>query len=145
MADPNNLDRFVDAQDGVWEGALAELEAGRKRSHWMWFVFPQARGLGHSAMSEHYGIASLDEARAYLDHPLLGPRLTRCAQATLGCGVASLGQIFGAPDDVKFISSMSLFRLAEGDAAIGPWQAALDRWHSGKLDMRTVELMSIIP
>jgi uncharacterized protein (DUF1810 family) len=141
MADPHELRRFVDAQDGVWEGALHELEAGRKHSHWMWFVFPQARGLGHSAMSQHYGIGSLEEARAYLAHPLLGPRLVRCTRAAMGCGVGSLGQIFGPPDDAKFISSMSLFRLAEGEDARGPWQGALDRWNGGELDQRTVELI----
>jgi uncharacterized protein (DUF1810 family) len=141
MADPFDLERFMKAQAGVYDMALAELTAGRKRSHWMWFVFPQARGLGHSAMSQHYGLSSLEEARAYLDHPVLGPRLRRCAEAVLDCGEASLNRIFGAPDDVKFISCMSLYRLAEGERGGGPWQTALDRWNGGKPDPRTMELM----
>ena len=140
MADPYQLQRFLDAQDGVWEAALRELSEGRKRSHWMWFVFPQARGLGHSPMAHHYGVGSLAEARAYLDHPVLGPRLVRCAEAALGCGEPDLHRLFGSPDDMKFISSMSLYRLADPDGD-GPWQAALDRWNGGRLDERTVALM----
>lgn len=139
MADPHDLDRFLEAQAGVYETGLAELAAGRKRGHWMWFIFPQARGLGQSAMAHRYGVASLDEARAYLAHPALGPRLIASAEAVLGCGEPSLRRIFGAPDDMKFISSMSLFRLAGGDYA--PWQTALDRWNGGRLDPRTVALM----
>jgi uncharacterized protein (DUF1810 family) len=141
MADPFDLQRFVDAQAGAWETALRELGEGRKRSHWMWFVFPQARGLGHSPMAHHYGIVSLPEAQAYLDHPVLGPRLVRCAEAALGCGEDDLHRLFGSPDDMKFISSMSLFRLADPQGA-GPWQTALDRWNGGRPDPRTVELMS---
>ena len=144
MADPFDLDRFITAQAGVYETALAELVAGRKRTHWMWFVFPQARGLGQSAMAHHYGIETLEEARAYLAHPLLGPRLLACTEAALGCGVASLHQIFGAPDDVKYISSMSLFRLAQGADGL-PWQRALDRWSAGQLDPRTVEMFAVSP
>jgi uncharacterized protein (DUF1810 family) len=143
MADTYDLQRFVEAQGGVvWESALAELIAGHKQSHWMWFVFPQARGLGRSAMAWRYGIASLDEARAYLAHPLLGPRLDRGADAVLHSGQPSLNAIFGSPDDMKFISAMSLFRLAEGEARQGLWQAALDRWNGGQLDPRTVELIA---
>src|SRR5262249_43064969 len=96
MADPFDLERFVSAQEGVHEQALRELQAGRKRSHWMWFVFPQARGLGRSPMAQHYGVGSLAEARAYLAHPVLGPRLLSCAQAVLDCGEASLHRIFGS-------------------------------------------------
>jgi uncharacterized protein (DUF1810 family) len=139
--DPHDLRRFVNAQASVYEQALAELKAGAKRSHWMWFIFPQARGLGHSPMAQHYGIGSLEEARAYLEHPLLGPRLETCTGAVLACDERPLRQILGAPDDVKFISSMSLFRLAQDDGA-GPWQSALDRWNAGELDALTVELLA---
>ncbi len=114
-ADPYNLERFVAAQAPVFERAIAELRAGRKRTHWMWFVFPQERGLGRSAMSYRFGIASLAEARAYLAHPTLGPRLIACTEAVLLHPGASLGAIFGCPDDVKFCSSMSLFSVAAGE------------------------------
>ena len=141
-ADPYGLERFVKAQAGVYERALAELTAGRKQSHWMWFVFPQACGLGRSSMAQHYGVGSLDEARAYLAHPVLGPRLAACAEAALACGQPSLPVLFGSPDDLKFISSMSLFRLAD-DEGRGPWQAALDRWNGGRPDERTAALMQV--
>jgi uncharacterized protein (DUF1810 family) len=141
-ADPYDLDRFVQAQAGSWEQALTELIAGRKRTHWMWFVFPQARGLGRSSMAQRYGIASLEEARAYLAHPLLGPRLERCTRAVLDCGVPDLHAIFGAPDDVKFISSMSLFRLADAGPG-GIWQTALDRWNRGRLDAGTHQIFPL--
>ena len=139
-ADPFDLERFVQAQAGVHERALAELAAGRKQSHWMWFVFPQARGLGHSPMAQRYGVGSLAEARAYLAQPVLGPRLIACSEAALGCGEPSLRALFGSPDDLKFISSMSLFRLADPEGH-GPWQTALDRWNSGQVDQRTAALI----
>src|ERR1700753_2225748 len=103
------LDRFVDAQDGGYERALGELRAGRKTSHWMWFVFPQIKGLGFSAMARRYAIASLEEARAYLDHPILGDRLRDCTELVLLHRDSSARQIFGSPDDLKFHSSMTLF------------------------------------
>ncbi len=112
--DPYDLERFVAAQAPVFERALAELRAGRKRTHWMWFVFPQERGLGRSAMSYRFGIASLAEARAYLAHPTLGPRLIACTEAVLAHAGTPLGAIFGSPDDVKFCSSMSLFSRVAG-------------------------------
>ena len=142
MADDDafELERFVEAQEGVFERALDELKAGCKRTHWMWFIFPQTRGLGHSAMAQRYGLGSLEEARAYLAHPVLGPRLVACTEAALECRAPSLHALFGSPDDMKFISSMSLFRLAD-TAGRGRWQAALDRWNSGRLDARTVALM----
>ena len=102
--DPSNLERFVAAQAPIFPAALAELRAGRKRSHWMWFVFPQLRGLGRSSMAELYGIVSLAEARAYVAHPILGPRLTLCAEAVLAIEGKSLHAIFGSPDDLKFCS-----------------------------------------
>ena len=101
-ADPFDLERFVTAQAPVFTTALAELKAGRKRSHWMWFIFPQLRGLGHSSTAFFYGISSLAEARAYLAHPLLGPRLEICTEAVLGIRDSTLNAIFGSPDDLKF-------------------------------------------
>jgi uncharacterized protein (DUF1810 family) len=139
MTDTFNLQRFVDAQgNGVFERAVAELAAGQKRSHWMWFVFPQARGLGSSPMARTYGVGSLDEARAYLDHPVLGPRLRWAAQTVAGSGAATLRDLFGSPDDMKFISSMTLFRLAEPG---GVFDEALGRWTEGRGDDRTAGLV----
>ena len=138
--DPYDLHRFVTAQEGVFDRALAELKAGRKQSHWMWFVFPQARGLGRSPTAQHYGIGSLDEARGYLDHRVLGPRLLAATQAALDAPAPSLHALFGSPDDMKFVSSMTLFALAAADPA--PFQAALDRWNGGRQDDRTPSLLS---
>jgi uncharacterized protein (DUF1810 family) len=107
-ADLFDLERFVTAQEVVFPAVLAELKAGRKRTHWMWFGFPQLRGLGHSSMATFYGIASLHEARAYLGHPLLEPRLDLCTRIVLELEVGSLQEIFGSPDDMKFQSSMTL-------------------------------------
>ena len=136
-----DLDRFVTAQAAVFDTALAELRAGRKRSHWMWFVFPQLRGLGHSAMAERYGIASLDEAQAYLAHPLLGPRLILCTRTVLALDERSLQAIFGAPDDLKFRSSMTLFARA-AEAAESPFRQAIDRFCAGHADPRTQALLA---
>jgi uncharacterized protein (DUF1810 family) len=134
MADPYELQRFVDAQAGVYETALAELAAGRKRSHWMWFIFPQLRGLGASAMAERYGISGLEEARAYLDHPLLGPRLRACVEAVNRIAARSASEIFGSPDDLKFRSSMTLFAAAED----GPlFRTALGKYYGGAEDPLT--------
>jgi uncharacterized protein (DUF1810 family) len=112
MSDPFDLARFVSAQAPVIKSALAELAAGRKASHWMWFVFPQIAGLGASPTARRYAIASLDEARAYLAHPVLGPRLERCVEALLGHGGLSARQIMGSPDDMKLRSSLTLFARA---------------------------------
>ncbi|GLK88002.1 DUF1810 domain-containing protein [Pseudomonas turukhanskensis] len=109
MADPYNLQRFVDAQASTYEHALAELEAGKKQSHWMWFIFPQLEGLGHSANAQRYGISGLDEANAYVTHPILGPRLHACAEALLAWSQRTAREIFGSPDDIKLCSSMTLF------------------------------------
>ena len=110
MNDPFDLARFVEAQQRDYQQALDELRAGAKRSHWIWYVFPQLRGLGRSEMAEHYGISGLDEARAYLAHPLLGPRLEDCARALLSHRGRSARQIMGSPDDLKLRSSMTLFQ-----------------------------------
>lgn len=112
MDDPFNLKRFVDAQAAVYETVLGELRAGRKRTHWIWFIFPQAKGLGRSAMSEHYAISSLDEARAYLAHPVLGPRLKECVDLVLLHEGRTLEEILGPLDAMKFRSSVALFREA---------------------------------
>jgi uncharacterized protein (DUF1810 family) len=139
-ADPFNLERFVTAQAAVFPAVLAELKAGRKRTHWMWFVFPQLRGLGQSSMAAFYGIASLHEARAYLAHPLLGPRLDRCTRIVLNLENGSLHRIFGSPDDMKFQFSMTLFAVAAADPS-SPFYKALDRWCGGTLDAQTLRLL----
>jgi uncharacterized protein (DUF1810 family) len=139
-ADPFDLERFVTAQEAVFPAVLAELKAGRKRSHWMWFVFPQLQGLGHSSMAAFYGIISLREARAYLTHPELGPRLVRCTRTVTNIEGGSLHEIFGSPDDMKFQSSMTLFALAAADPD-SPFYKALDRWCGGTLDAQTLRLL----
>jgi uncharacterized protein (DUF1810 family) len=137
--DPHRLERFVEAQRPVYETALGELKAGRKRSHWMWFVFPQLRGLGSSGMADFYGIASLAEARAYLAHSVLGPRLRAATAAVLAVQGGDLRAIFGSPDDMKFRSSMTLFeRAAAGEDAFGD---ALERLCAGARDDRTLALL----
>ncbi|ATU93216.1 DUF1810 domain-containing protein [Phyllobacterium zundukense] len=136
-----DLERFVVAQAPVFEIALKELQGGRKQSHWMWFVFPQLRGLGHSPTAEFYGIASLDEARAYLAHPLLGSRLYLCTDTVLQIEAHSLQSIFGSPDDIKFRSCMTLFTMAVGGAD-DPFFQALKRWCEGRPDEKTLTLIS---
>jgi len=139
MVDPFQLQRFVDAQAPVFETVCAELRAGRKASHWMWFVFPQLRGLGRSAMASAYGIASLDEARAYLAHPLIGPRLRQCTQRVLDVEGRDAHAIFGSPDDRKFRSCMSLFADVAGGRSV--FDAALDRFFDGRPDPATLRLL----
>ncbi|HEY8564014.1 MAG TPA: DUF1810 domain-containing protein [Beijerinckiaceae bacterium] len=138
--DPFDLRRFLEAQALVHEQALAELRAGTKRSHWMWFVFPQLRGLGRSPMAQRYGIGSLEEARAYLAHPVLRPRLEQCTQAVLGHADRTLYAIFGSPDDVKFSSSMTLFAQAD-PAPASLWRQAIDAHCDGRLDQATLDLL----
>jgi uncharacterized protein (DUF1810 family) len=134
-----DLARFVAAQAAVYDTALAELRAGRKRSHWMWFVFPQLRGLGHSPTAQFYGIGSAEEARAYLAHSVLGPRLAACTEAVLGVRSGTLHDIFGSPDDMKFRSSMTLFdAMAPG----GAYAEAIARWCGGEKDERTLALLA---
>lgn len=131
-----DLSRFVEAQAGVHEVALAELRAGRKRSHWMWFVFPQVEGLGTSPMAQRYALAGPDEARAYLAHPVLGPRLVECTRAVLAVEGRTLHEIFGSPDDLKFRSSMTLFEIAAGPGSV--FSEALDRRCGGVRDAATL-------
>jgi uncharacterized protein (DUF1810 family) len=141
LADPFDLERFVTAQAAVFPAVLAELKAGRKRTHyWMCFVFPQLRGLGHSSMATFYGIASLHEARAYFGHPVLGPRLDLCTRMVLELEAGSLDEIFGSPDAMKFQSSMTLFALAAAEPT-SVFYRALDRWCGGTLDPQTLKLL----
>jgi len=135
-----DLQRFVTAQEPVFETVLAELRAGRKRTHWMWFVFPQLAGLGRSSTARFYGIGSIDEARAYLAHPVLGPRLDLCTRIVLASDNSSLHAIFGSPDDLKFRSCMTLFSLAADDPD-NPFRQALDRWCDGRPDEQMVALI----
>ena len=139
--DPFDLDRFLSAQAPVYATALAELRAGRKRSHWMWFIFPQMRGRGASSMATFFGVGSLAEATAFLVHPELGERLTLCTRTVLDIEGRSLHAIFGAPADAKFRSSMTLFARAAGGRE-APFQAALDRFCGGLPDERTLKLLA---
>ncbi|MBD5653711.1 MAG: DUF1810 domain-containing protein [Candidatus Eremiobacteraeota bacterium] len=138
--DPFDLRRFMLAQTPVFATVVEELTAGRKQTHWMWFIFPQLRGLGSSRMAQHYGIGSLDEARAYLAHGELGTRLRVSTECVLGIADRSLGDIFGAPDDVKFGSSMTLFALAE-HVPQSIFRKAIERYCNGIMDERTVALL----
>jgi len=139
-ADPFDLRRFVHAQESAYTSALAELRAGQKRSHWMWFIFPQLRGLGSSPTSNFYGISSTDEARAYLQHAILRPRLVESTEAVLALEDRSLRSIFGSPDDRKFWSSMTLFSMAAGQSA-SVYSRALDRFFEGDRDPATLALL----
>jgi uncharacterized protein (DUF1810 family) len=138
MTDPYQLKRFVDAQDsdGIYGQAVSELRAGRKVSHWIWFVFPQIAGLGHSAISRNYAISSLAEAQAYLQHPVLGPRLTACARILMGIDGKSATEILGAIDAMKLRSSMTLFMKAARDEPI--FQNVLDKYYNGSPDPETI-------
>ncbi|MCP3373017.1 DUF1810 domain-containing protein [Bradyrhizobium cajani] len=139
MTDPFDLDRFVRAQHPVYRDVQAELSQGRKQSHWMWFVFPQVAGLGLSAMSQRYAIGSRAEAKAYLAHPVLGPRLTECTQLVLAVQGRTIHAILGAPDDAKFRSSMTLF-AAVSDQPL--FDQALARYFAGARDGVTLEILS---
>jgi uncharacterized protein (DUF1810 family) len=139
MNDPLNLQRFVDAQDLVYRSVIGELRAGVKQSHWMWFVFPQVTGLGRSATAELYAIQSLDEAKAYLAHPLLGGRLRECTQLMLDVSGKSARQILGNPDDLKFFSSMTLFARAARNETL--FRDALMKYFDGKEDATTLKLI----
>ena len=140
MSTDFDLDRFVAAQEGMYPGALAELRAGRKTGHWIWFVFPQLAGLGRSEMSRHYALTSLAEARAYLAHPVLGPRLRECADATLATRGRTAEEILGGIDAVKLRSSMTLFHRAAPDEPV--FQDVLDRFYDGVPDRATDELLA---
>ena len=137
MPEHDDLRRFVEAQDGVYERALGELRGGRKTGHWMWFVFPQIAGLGFSAMSQRYAIGSLAEARAYLAHPVLGERLRECAAAVLAVEGSSAEQIFGGIDAVKLRSCMTLFHRADPSEPV--FEAVLEKYFAGLADPATDE------
>jgi uncharacterized protein (DUF1810 family) len=136
---PGELSRFVEAQEWVYDQVLAELRAGRKRTHWMWFVFPQIDGLGVSATARHFAIRSLDEARHYLEHPVLGQRLKECADALLALEGSTASEIFGYPDDMKLKSSMTLFEQAAGTGSV--FARVLDKYFQGARDRRTLEIL----
>jgi len=142
MRDAFHLQRFIDAQQPVYAAVCAELRAGQKRSHWMWFIFPQLAGLGHSAIARRFAIVSLDEARAYLAHPVLGARLVECSRLVAALDGRTVEQIFGYPDDLKFRSSMTLF--AQADPALGAapvFAACLQKYFNGQPDPATLALL----
>ena len=134
-----DLQRFVDAQEPVWDDVLAELLAGRKRTHWMWFVFPQVQGLGRSSTARHYAVADLDEARAYLAHPVLGPRLRAACDVLLGLTGTSASAVLGSPDDLKLRSCVTLFAAADPDEP--RFSAVLAHWYDGEPDPATRRLL----
>ena len=140
MDDPYNLERFVQAQAHDYERALAEIRNGHKRSHWMWYIFPQIDGLGSSSMAQRYAIKSADEARAYLAHPVLGPRLLACAEAAVANAGSDATEIFGSPDDLKLRSSATLFAtVSEPDSV---FHRLLLKFYPGGPDMTTLRLLS---
>ena len=139
MADAYNLDRFLKAQEDTYDTALDELRAGRKRSHWIWFIFPQIAGLGMSPTSQFYAIKSLDEAAAYLRHPILGGRLHECLKALQTLELTDANQVFGELDATKFRSSLTLF--AEADPSDPAVEVALDRWFGSRKDEKTLQLL----
>ena len=134
-----SLDRFLKAQEGDYEIALSEIRAGRKRSHWIWYIFPQLKGLGRSGTSEYYGIDGLEEAKAYLENSVLRGRLIEISEALLGLKSDDADDVMGFPDNLKLRSSMTLFALAEPECKV--FQQVLDKFFGGKMDERTVELL----
>ncbi|MFP4008943.1 MAG: DUF1810 domain-containing protein [Spirulinaceae cyanobacterium] len=139
--DPYNLRRFLEAQAVNYDDALAELKAGEKRSHWMWYIFPQYKGLGMSRMSQKYAIRSLDEARAYLEHPILGDRLLECSETVLSIDDCSAYDIFGSPDDLKLHSCATLFAVVSPPDSL--FMQILDRFYNGEKDRQTLDLLGI--
>lgn len=137
--DPHDLDRFVQAQEGDYDRALSEIKSGRKRSHWMWYIFPQFDGLGFSSTARRYSIKSVPEAKAYLRHPVLGPRLTECADAALSVKGRSAHEIFGSPDDMKLHSCATLFACVSPGGSL--FHRLLDQYFQGQLDPKTVGLL----
>ena len=140
MPDEHDLSRFTEAQASVIDQVRRELAEGRKRSHWMWFVFPQIKGLGHSSTAQYYAIVSLAEARAYLRHPVLGQQLSECTELVNRVEGRTAHQIFGSPDDLKFHSSMTLF--AQADPAASAFQTALGKYFGGVLDQGTMSRLA---
>jgi uncharacterized protein (DUF1810 family) len=142
LNDPFDLSRFVQAQTGVYEKAMAEIRNGRKRSHWMWYIFPQFEGLGFSSTSQYYAIKSLAEAQAYLSHAVLGPRLVECVEAALGVEGRSAHAIFGSPDDMKLRSCATLF--AQVSPAGSVFDRLLDKYFTGQRDDKTLHLLGLM-
>jgi len=141
--DPFDLSRFVKAQESVYPKALSEIRSGRKRSHWMWFIFPQLAGLGTSPTARHYALRSVDEARAYLAHPVLGPRLISCVEAALGIEGRSAREVFGSPDDLKLRSCATLFvQVSPADSV---FHRLLEHYFAGEPDERTLALLDADP
>jgi uncharacterized protein (DUF1810 family) len=138
--DPFDLARFTSAQQAVYARALAEIRSGDKRSHWMWFIFPQIDGLGFSSTAQRYAIKSAEEARQYLAHPVLGPRLLECSEAALAVQGRSAFEIFGSPDDLKLRSSMTLFETVAGQDSI--FGRVIDKYYQGNRDTRTKEILA---
>jgi uncharacterized protein (DUF1810 family) len=138
MSDPYKLQRFVEAQNPIYDRVLSELRGGRKKSHWMWFVFPQIEGLGRSELSVKFAISGRQEAQAYLDHAILGPRLRECTALVLKAQPRPIEQIFGSPDDMKFQSSMTLFDAVAPKAVFGH---ALDAFFAGRRDQATLDTL----
>ena len=139
MSAAYNLHRFLTAQAPTYNTVLAELRAGRKSSHWIWFIFPQIAGLGHSAMAQQFAIGSLDEAKAYLQHPVLGPRLRECAQLVLDVEGRSAGEIFGYPDYLKFRSCITLFSAATDNTL---FKSTLLKYFDGQPDQKTLDILA---
>ena len=138
--DPHALSRFVSAQEKTFNTALTELKRGKKESHWMWFIFPQIEGLGHSSMTQRYAIKSPEEARAYLEHLILGPRLLECCNALLAVKGKSAANIMGSPDDLKLSSSMTLFSRVAADKSV--FERVLEFYDDGKTDQKTLALLN---
>ncbi|MEO8427665.1 MAG: DUF1810 domain-containing protein [Verrucomicrobiota bacterium] len=139
--DTFDLSRFVSAQEGIFDGALSELRRGRKESHWMWFIFPQVDGFGKSSTARKYAIRNLDEARSYLSHPVLGPRLLECCRALLSVHGKSASDIMGYPDDIKVRSSMTLFSLAA--VSHSEFREVIEKYFEGRLDPGTLGLLKV--
>ena len=137
--DSFDLGRFTSAQEGIYDIALAELRRGQKRTHWMWFIFPQIDGLAHSATSKYYSIKSIEEARQYLNHPVLGAKLLECAEAVLAVEGRSVSEIFGYPDDLKLKSSMTLFAYVADPRSV--FVRILDKYFQGEQDDRTLDIL----
>ncbi|MEP6914762.1 MAG: DUF1810 domain-containing protein [Acidobacteriota bacterium] len=133
--------RFLRPQEQDYDRALSELRSGRKQSHWMWYIFPQLDGLAFSSTSKHYAIGSLDEAKAYLDHPVLGPRLLQCAETVVGVEGRSASDIFGSPDDLKLRSSATLFASVLPKGSV--FDRLLDKYYQGNRDVRTLQLLGL--
>ncbi len=137
--DPYDLKRFLSAQEGVYERALAELKSGEKRTHWMWYIFPQIDGLGYSPTARRYSIRSMEEARQYLVHPVLGKRLLECTETVIALRGGSVSEIFGYPDDLKFKSAMTLFEKIAGPGSV--FSSALEKYCRGERDAATLKLL----